>query len=222
MDATVIPPPPAAVPPRSITGPLALTSVGTLLLAAAQVLGLLVAQSFLAVLPTGVLASDGTPGPDAVAYTAVPGVVTAVLERGRHDVFLVVDADHAHTGLLGPVEVVGPDGQRVAVDDAPGVSINASRADRRAFNVAAFDVTTPGEHAVVLPRAATPGAVAVVAEGMPTWSFARGVLGTVAGTFAVVGLAAVGLAVTAGGVAWWARRAPARRLPSTAEARPVP
>ena len=107
------------------------------------------------------------------------------------------------------MRVSGPDGE-VDVDDAPGVSINAQRGDRRAFNVAAFTVTSAGEHTIVVPGSPSEGAVAVVAEGQQTSTFLVGVFGTIAGVFLAVGLGFVGLLVTAGGVVWWALRARAR------------
>lgn len=221
MDASYPPPgPPAApvatAPRRSLVGPVVLTSAGVLLLVATTVVAVLVVRTFLSLLPLGVIDAQGDAGPSAVAWTAVPGAVDADLAPGRYDVFLVVDDDDAHTGLDADVRVVGPDGSPVAVDDAPGVSINAQRGDRRASNVAAFTVTTAGQHTVVVPGSASDGALAVVAEGQRTSSFLVGVFGTIGGVFLAIVLGLLGLGVTAGGTVWWALRARARTVGPTA------
>lgn len=214
MDASYPPPGPLAPTPprRSLVGPVLLTSAGALLLVATIVVALLVVRTFLSLLPLNVIDGAGNPGSAALASTDVPGVVDVTLEPGRYDVFLVVDDADAHTGLDADVQVVGPDGSSVEVDDAPGVSINAQRGDRRAFNVAAFTVTTAGEHTVVVPGSPSEGALAVVAEGQATSSFVAGVFGTIGGVFLAVVLGLVGLGLTVGGVVWWALRARTRTV----------
>ncbi|NKY38335.1 hypothetical protein [Cellulomonas septica] len=218
MDASYPPPSPSTstTPRRSLVGPVVLTSAGALLLVGAIVAAVVVARTFLSLLPLGVIDAQGDAGPSAVAWTDVPGAVDVDLAPGRYDVFLVVDDVDAHTGLDADVRVVGPDGSPVEVDDAPGVSINAQRGDRRAFNVAAFTVTAAGEHTVVVPGSPSDGALAVVAEGQRTSSFLLGVFGTIGGVFLTIVLGLLGLGLTAGGVVWWALRARARTVGPTA------
>lgn len=216
--ASVPPPygtPPGAPAPRprrtSLAGPVTLTSAGVLLLVAAAVVGVLVARSFVALLPTDVLRSDGTPGPAVVASGKAPGTATAMLEAGaRYVVVLAVDDDVEAT-FQGDVQVTAPDGTTFVADDAPGVSLSTTMGGVHARTAVSFQAAGTGTYTLDVPATDVEGARFLVVPDQDVAPFVTGVFTTVGGTFAALALGGIGLALTVGGGVWWGLRASARR-----------
>jgi hypothetical protein len=62
-----------------------------------------------------------------------------------------------------------------------------------------------------VPAAQVPDAWVAIAADKPFAPFFGAVAGTVLGVFVVLGLSAIGFAMTVGGVIWWVLRVRARR-----------
>ena len=106
--------------------------------------------------------------------------------------------------------LTGPNGTTRVVAEPPRVSADVSLGGSRAFAVGGFRVTQAGEHTIEVPAADVPDAQVVLVEGTETAAFVSGVLGTVGGTIAAIGLGVLGFGLTVGGVIWWVVRARAR------------
>jgi len=205
------PRPPAAPPRTSLTGPVTLTVVGVLLLVAAAVAGVLVARTFVGLLPTDVLHADGSPGPAAVASGTAPGTATATLDAGaRYVVVLAVD-DDVDVALQGQVQVTAPDGTTFAADDAPAVSLSTTMGGVHARSAVAFQAAGAGSYTIAVPATDVEGATFLVVPDEDFGPFMTGVFTTVGGTFAAVALGGLGLVVTVAGAVWWGVRVSARR-----------
>lgn len=218
-----VPPRPSTVPgPRSTRGAKVLTVLGALVLIGTVVVAVLVGRTFVGLLPTGILGTDGQPGPDVVASIDAPGTARVDLDAGRYAVLVAYEADEsdgdAREGdeleLTGDLQVTAPDGTSVDASGGAQVTMRSGRGDVVAHTVAAFTVTQPGTHTVTVPgtQDGSPATVLLTpdADFLP---FFTGIFSTVLGVFLVIGLGFVGTAMAVGGGIWWAlaRRS---RLPS--------
>lgn len=199
----------AAPAPRRATGPAWVTFVGVALVLVAAVAAGFAVRAFIGVLPSGVLALDGSPGGDVVAAVDADAQGTATLEPGSYTVWLAA-ADPAAT-LTGPVQVTGPDGLPVELRD-PSMSSQVTMGDTHAVAIATFTAMTAGEHVVTVPAAVPSTAQVLIVPAGSERDVVTGLLGSVGGAFLAVGLGLVGGAmVVGGGIWWWARRHPKPR-----------
>lgn len=193
----------------STTGPKILTAVGVLLLVAAVAVIVLVARLFLSVLPTGIVAADGAPGPDAAGGTEVPGTVTLSLPASTvYAVYLAHPSTVDGLALSDPVTVTGPDGQPASFAATPSGTTTSNGVT--AEDVSAFQTGAAGDYTVTVPELedpdATPWATVIVTESDNIPGFIGGVFGTIAGVFVAIGLGLAGLTVTIIGAIWWYTR----------------
>ncbi|SEE64163.1 hypothetical protein [Ruania alba] len=198
-----IPPPPA---PTSTTGPKILTFSGAAVLVLAIAVIVVVVRLFLSVLPFGVVAADGAPGPDAAGGTEVPGTVSLELTAdSTYVVYLAHPSGLDGVELAEAVTVTGPGGTPVAGIPAPASSSTMNGVT--AQDVFAFRTDAAGEYTVAAPAladsAATPWATVVVAEGHDMQGFFGGLFGSVFGVFAAIALGVAGVGMTLGGAIWW-------------------
>jgi len=194
----------------SLVGPVWLTSIGALLLVVTVVVVVLVARTFLSIVPIGVVSADGSPGSGALASAPAPGTTTVTLEPGFYDLYLIVPDSVFHAGLDGTAELTGPDGTTVEADHV-GVNATAGAGAWSAMSVGTFEVTDAGEYTLTVPRATEPAAEVVLVEGHGVGGFFAGVFQTVGGTFLAIVLGTVGFGLLVGGIIWWALRARNRR-----------
>lgn len=166
-------------------------------------------RAFIGVLPSGVLALDGSPGGDVVAVVDAGDQGTATLEPGSYTVWLAA-ADSEAT-LTGPVQVTGPDGRTAELRD-PSTSSQVTMGDTHAVASSTFTAATAGQYVVTVPAAVPSTAQVLIVPAGSERDFVTGLLGTVGGAFLSVGLALVGAGmVVGGGIWWWVRRHPKPR-----------
>lgn len=209
-----------AVPPEtSLRGPVWLTVSGAVLCLVAVAAAVLVARTFVGILPTDLLDGDGGPGPGVVATLDAPGTTTVDLEADTRYVVLVAEPwtggseEGEHTGLTADVVVRTPDERTLEASLSPGVNLTSSRGGTTVHSVGAFRTDVGGEHTLQAP-AAEGGAEDVqvlVALDEPFLPFFTGIFGTVMGVFVVIGAALLGVPMLVIGIVWWRRRAAARR-----------
>ena len=218
-------PPPTApgaparpVRPRSTssTGPVLVTVLGLLLLLGALAAGVGTAVTFLGAVGTGVLTSDGGPGPEVLAAAEAPGATTVELTAGqRYAVHVVVPTGALRDGqdptLSEDVLLLTPSGQVVTADGSPGVTSTSRRGGWATASVGAFTAPESGTYQVAAPPADVPGSWVALTPDTAFAPFFASVWGTVLGVLLVIGLGAAGCAATVGGAVWWVLRAKARR-----------
>jgi hypothetical protein len=194
---------------RRATGPAWVTFIGVALMLIAAVAAGFAVWAFIGVLPSGVLALDGSPGGDVVAAIDADAQGTATLEPGRYTVWLAAaDADAV---LTGQVQVTGPDGSTAVLRD-PSTSSQVTMGDTHAVASSTFTATTAGQYLVTVPAAVPSTAQVLIVPAGSERDFVTGLLGTVGGAFLSVGLALVGAGmVVGGGIWWWVRRHPKPR-----------
>lgn len=198
----------APVPPRAPRrrGPKVLTFVGAGVLLVGLVAGIAgvvgAARSAGGFIPTGIVAADGTRGPDALAFTEVPGTATfEVTETGG---YLLYEVSSSARSQIGEADVVvtGPGGP---VDAAvSGTSQTARLDDGRVLRVlGAITADQAGTYEVEVRPADVSGVA--VAVGRPITDDAVAGLGAGALTaLAGFGLGGLGFALLLAGVIWWA------------------
>ena len=187
-------------------GPTVMTWIGAVLLLAALVAAGLGAASFLSVLPTGIVTSEGEPGPDAVGGGAVPGEREVYAMEGERIVVWEVTArGEDFTVHRDDVQVLGRDGE-VPVR-APSVSSTSSRGEVQARAVAEFLVPVEGGYTVVVDGSADSGSGFLLVPGDSFGGFFSGLLSTIALWFVAIGGGIVAVFLLAGGIAWGMLRA---------------
>ncbi|WP_147918904.1 hypothetical protein [Ruania zhangjianzhongii] len=209
----------------STKGPKILTAVGVLLLLAAIAVIVLVVRLFLSVLPTGIIAADGAPGPDAAGGTEVPGTVTLSLPaQTTYAVYLAHPSSVDGLLLSDRITVTGPDGQAASPAATPSGTTTSNGVS--ASDVSSFRTGAAGDYTVTVPELedpdATPWATVIVTESDNIPGFIGGVFGTIAGVFVAIGLGLAGLTVTIIGVIWWYTRRQNRRRVEAGGPNPPP
>ncbi|MCG2802156.1 MAG: hypothetical protein L6311_08685 [Cellulomonas sp.] len=194
---------------RPATGPAWVTFVGVALMLIAAVAAGFAVRAFIGVLPSGVLALDGSSGGDVVAAIDAGAQGTATLEPGSYTMWLAAAGSDA--ALTGPVQVTGPDGRTLELRD-PSTSSQVTMGDTHAVASSTFTVTTAGRYVVSVPAGVPSTARVLIVPAGSERDFVTGLLGTVGGAFLSVGLALVGAGmVVGGGIWWWVRRHPKPR-----------
>lgn len=205
--------------PRSTRGAKVLTFSGAFVLLLTIAVGIGVARVFVGVLPVGVLASDGGPGPETVASLDAPGAVEVELDADRYAVYVAQPtdgrgADDDPVGLASDLLVADPDGAVVDTSGGTHVSSTTGRGGVTAHTVASFTITEPGTYQVVAPATedGSPATV-LIAPDQDFAPFFAGIFGSILGVFLAIGLGLIGGLMLVGGIVWWvlARRP---RLPS--------
>ncbi len=211
------PPVPAAPRRTSLTGPVVLTAVGVLLLAAAVVVGVLSAVGLVGNVRSDVLTRDGEPGPAVLAAAPAPGATTVDLTQGeRYAVHLVVPYDvvgDERPELDEEVLLMAPSGAVVEADGSPGVNVRSRAGGSVAGSVGAFTAPETGTYQVAVPPAQVADAWVAITPDKAFAPFFASIWGFVLGVFGVLGLGALGFAALVGGIVWWVLRARARRAP---------
>jgi hypothetical protein len=195
-----------APPARKRKGPRILTFVGAGILVVGVVVGIFgvvgLAQNASGFIPTGIVAEDGGQGPDALAFTEVPG--TASFEVTSAGGYLLYEVSSSAAGQLGAsdVAVTGPDGPVDA--SVSGTSQQAELNGRNLRVLGAFTADQPGTYEIEVAPAAQVQDVAV-AVGTPITDDAMEGLGAGALT-ALAGfvLGGLGFLLLLAGVIWWA------------------
>ncbi|UFU02713.1 hypothetical protein LQF12_14675 [Ruania suaedae] len=205
---------PALPVKTSTTGPKILTFAGAFALLVTVAVAVLVVRLFLSVVPLGVVAADGAPGPDAVGGTEVPGSVSVELAADTTYVVYLAAPTGSEAELAGDVTVTDPAGAEVP--RIPGPASTSTRDGVTAEDVYTFRAGAAGEYTVAAPALADPSASAsasiVVAQGHDMPGFFAGLFGTIFGVFLAIGLGMVGLGMTVAGGIWWYVRRSRRRL----------
>ncbi|WP_182111220.1 MULTISPECIES: hypothetical protein [unclassified Actinotalea] len=206
--------PHAAPPSTSLRGPVALTVAGAVLCVATVVIAVLVGRTFLNLLPTDLLTSDGQAGPGVVAEVSAPGQGTAQLEADTSYVVLLATSTSAggdHVELEDDVVLVSPDGNEIVADRSPGVNLSASRDGTAVRSVGAFRTQEAGQYTVTAPPVSDGGTARVLlAPDQAFGPFFVGIFGSVFGVFAAIATAITGMPMLVIGIVWWRRRAGAR------------
>ncbi len=206
---------PASPAKTSTTGPKILTFGGIGLLVVTAVLAVFVVRLFLSVLPLGIVDSDGSPGPDAVGGTDVPGSVTLTLETDTaYTVYLAFPSNTAAALSEDPTVT---DAMGTILPGLPAPASTSTIGGVSAEGVHTFRTSAAGEYTIDVPELAdpdsTPWATAVVTEGDDLPAFFSGLFGTVFGVFLAIGLGVLGLGMVVGGGIWWYVRSRVRNAP---------
>ena len=192
----------------STQGPKILTAVGVVLLLAAIAVVVLVVRLFLSVLPTGIVAADGAPGPDAAGGTGVPGTVTLSLPADTTYAIYLAHPTGVSVQLSDEIVVTGPDGQPAGSAATPSGTTTHHGVTAR--DVDAFRTGAAGNYTLTAPELENPDpsrwATIIVTESDSIPGFVGGVFGTIAGVFVAIGLGLAGLTVTIVGAIWWYTR----------------
>jgi hypothetical protein len=183
----------------------------TLILVAAVVTGFVV-RSFLDVLPTGVLTTNGSPGSSVVAVVDAGATGTATLEPGSYTLWL---ASPGQPGTLsGQITVDDPAGTQLSVVPAfPGgeVTMGSTHATTESMVTAG----TAGDYRIDVPSGDPSGSRVLVVPAQSAVGFFTGLFGTLGGTFLAIALGLTGVAMTiGGGIWWWIRRHPKPAAPA--------
>jgi hypothetical protein len=195
----------------STAGPRLLTFGGVAALALGAVGLVLAAQSFVGLLPLGILTADGTAGSDVVATVPAPGSTEVVLEGSTDYALYLARPEAAEGGLDGRVVVEGPGGEVVDVAGSADVSVHTSRGGIVANTVGSFTTAAAGTYTLVAPAMSDDVEASVlVAPDRPVLPFVGGILGTIAGVLVAGVLGALGLGMVIGGALWWHVRRRAR------------
>lgn len=205
---TALPPPPARR--TSLVGPVVTVAVGTLVLLVTLVLGVVTAREFVGLVRSDVLTASGDAGPAVVAESDAPGRTTATLEAGQRYAVHLAWSGGATPSLTQPVLLRAPSGDVVVADGAPGVDTESGAGRWSVVSVAAFTAPESGTYEVAVPSAGVGDARVLLAPDRDVAPFVGGIVGTIAGVFAVILLGAFGTGLVLGGVVWWVVRARAR------------
>ena len=208
----------------STRGPKILTWVGVGLLLAAIAVVVLVVRTFLSVLPIGIVAADGAPGPDAAGGTEVPGTVTLSLPAETTYAVYLAYPSGVSVQLSEEVEVTGPDGEPASRTSVPSGTTTSNGVTAR--DVSAFRTGAAGDYTITAPELENPDtapwATIIVTESDSIPGFVGGLFGTIAGVFLAIGLGIAGLIVTVLGAIWWYTRNQNRRQVEAGGPNPPP
>lgn len=185
-----------------LLGPLLLAVVGLALLVGTGVVWAVAARTFAATLPLGVLAADGSAGPDVLTTVAAGSSERVELDAGAYALLLAQPLG-AGDDLAGPVRVEDPKGGDVPTSDGAGVTLSAQRGGVEAGTVGSFTAPGPGTYLLEAPELAGGGTGEVlVLHDTPTPGFVGDVSGTVLGVLAgAVGLV-LGIGTLTGAAVW--------------------
>jgi hypothetical protein len=174
----------------------------------AGVLAVLTAGLFVRTLPLDVLTVRGDDGDGVLASVPVPGSGEVDLEEGPYTVYLAYPSSESPraTSVRDAMTVGGPDGEPLGLRPA-AVSGNVAMGDTAASTLTGFEVTAAATYRISAPDAGgATGARLLVVPDTGFGAFFGGVMGTVVGVFAALGVGAVGLGLTVAGAIVWHRR----------------
>lgn len=192
----------------STRGAKVLVASGAVVLLLALVVGGFAARVFVRTLPFEVLSADGGAGSGVVGVVPVPGEESLTLDEGSYAVYLAHPArgpEPDTSRFADHVTVTGPDGEPVRLS-GPSASGTVGMGGTSARTVTGFSVPTTGDHVVEVDASLGEEVRLLLVEDAGFVAFFGGVMGTVMGVFAALGLGAVGLGLGVGGGILWYRR----------------